>query len=61
MKPKFNIGDLVEHTEHNALGLVVNFNRNSDPIIEIVKSGHWAHPEGQQYVFFTHQWKHTEE
>ena len=61
---KFEIGDLVEHTRHNALGLVVDLDGAGDPIIEIVKSGHPAPhylKEGEKGSFYPYYWKHTEE
>lgn len=64
MKPKFEIGDLVEHIEHDALGLVIDLDLVGDPIIEIVKSGSGVHPylkEGAQGPFYPYKWKRTEE
>ena len=64
MKPKFEIGDLVEHTELNALGLVVDLDGDGDPIIEIVKLGSRSSPyvkEGTKAPFYPHYWKRTEE
>ncbi len=64
MKPKFEIGDLVEHTELNALGLVVDFDGVGNPIVEIVKSGSGASAylkEGVKKPYYPYAWKRTEE
>ena len=64
MKPKFNIGDLVEHIGTNALGLVVGLDKVGNPIVEIVKSGSGPSPyikEGAKGTFYAYAWKHTEE
>jgi hypothetical protein len=63
MKPKFNIGDLVEHINYEILGLVVGFNDQRDPCIEIIRinTGCSSLDEGKVYGFFCEFWKHTEE
>lgn len=63
MKPKFNIGDLVEHINYEILGLVVGFNDHRDPRIEIIRinTDCSSLDEGKVYGFFCEFWKRTEE
>jgi len=64
---KFEIGDLVEHIEHDALGLVVDLDEVGYPIIMIIKSDSGDSAlrpflkEGTKGPFYPYKWKHTEE
>ena len=67
MKPKFEIGDLVSPAtsmcdfDTDDLALVVGFDKDGDPLLEVIKTTGRHFEEGETLIDFTHHWKHTEE